>query len=150
MQNVITLGASAGLGLFVFVLFLVSRMVRYVGNNRVAVVEKLWSQAGSVSAGLIALEGEAGYQPDAARRLPLLLPFQYRIHSQSLVTIPQGQIGYIFARDGAPLGPTQTLASNAATADFLDVRAFLTHGGQKGRSAPSCVRAPMPSTPRNS
>jgi hypothetical protein len=59
----------------------------------------------------------------AARRLPLLLPFQYRIHSQSLVTIPQGQIGYIFARDGAPLGPTQTLASNAATADFLDVRA---------------------------
>jgi uncharacterized membrane protein YqiK len=40
-------------------------------------------------------------------------PFQYRVHSQSLVTIPQGQIGYV-CRDGAPLGPTQTLASNAA------------------------------------
>ncbi|WP_206237808.1 SPFH domain-containing protein [Novosphingobium terrae] len=133
MQNVITLGGTAGLGLFVFVLFLVSRMVRYVGNNRVAVVEKLWSRAGSVSAGLIALEGEAGYQPDVLRGgFHFFFPFQYRIHSQSLVTIPQGQIGYIFARDGAPLGPTQTLASNAATADFLDVRAFLTHGGQKG------------------
>ncbi len=133
MQNVITLGGTAGLGLFVFVLFLVSRMVRYVGNNRVAVVEKLWSRAGSVSAGLIALEGEAGYQPDVLRGgFHFFFPFQYRIHSQLLVTIPQGQIGYIFARDGAPLGPTQTLASNAATADFLDVRAFLTHGGQKG------------------
>jgi uncharacterized membrane protein YqiK len=77
-------------------------------------------------------------------------PFQYRVHSQSLVTIPQGQIGYVFARDGAPLGPTQTLASNAATADFLDVRAFLAAGGQKAPSARSCARAPMPSTPRNS
>jgi hypothetical protein len=44
MQNVIVLGGSAGLRLFVFVLFLGSRMVRYVGNNRVAVVEKLWSR----------------------------------------------------------------------------------------------------------
>ena len=59
-------------------------------------------------------------------------PFQYRIHSQPLVTIPQGQIGYIFARDGAPLGPTQTLASNVRTIDFLDVRRFLADGGQKG------------------
>ncbi|MFA6112977.1 MAG: SPFH domain-containing protein [Sphingomonas sp.] len=60
------------------------------------------------------------------------IPFQYRIHAQPLVTIPQGQVGYIFARDGAPLGPTQTLASNLRTADFLDVRTFLSEGGQKG------------------
>jgi uncharacterized membrane protein YqiK len=133
MQNVIVLGGSAGLGLFVFVLFLGSRMVRYVGNNRVAIVEKLWSQSGSVSAGLIALGGEAGYQPEVLRGgFHFFFPFQYRVHTQALVTIPQGQIGYVFARDGAPLGPTQTLASNAATADFLDVRAFLNNGGQKG------------------
>lgn len=55
-----------------------------------------------------------------------------RVHAQPLVTIPQGQAGYVFARDGAPLGPTQTLASNAMTADFLEVRAFLSGGGQKG------------------
>ncbi len=60
------------------------------------------------------------------------VPFQYRIHAQPLVTIPQGQVGYVFARDGAPLGPTQTLASNLRTADFLDVRRFLSDGGQKG------------------
>ena len=59
-------------------------------------------------------------------------PFQYRVHSQSLVTIPQGQIGYVFARDGQPLGPTQTLASNIDAHDFLDTSAFLTSQGQKG------------------
>jgi uncharacterized membrane protein YqiK len=111
----------------------VSGMVRYVGNNRVAIVEKLWSGSGSVTGGLIALSHEAGYQPEVLRGgFHFFLPFQYRLHSEPLVTIPQGQIGYVFARDGLPLEPTQTLASNAATADFLDVRAFLTHGGQKG------------------
>ena len=39
------------------------------------------------------------------------MPFQYRVHQMPLVTIPQGKIGYVFARDGQPLPPTQTLAS---------------------------------------
>ena len=133
MANMYVLGASAVVALVVVFLFFVSRFVRYVGNNRVAVVEKLWSRNGSITGGLIALNREAGYQPVVLRGgYHFFVPFQYRIHSQPLVTIPQGQIGYIFARDGAPLGPTQTLASNAATADFLDVRAFLANGGQKG------------------
>ena len=111
----------------------ISGMVRYVGNNRVAIVEKLWSGSGSVTGGLIALSHEAGYQPEVLRGgFHFFVPFQYRLHSEPLVTIPQGQIGYVFSRDGAPLEPTQTLASNAATADFLDVRTFLTRGGQKG------------------
>jgi uncharacterized membrane protein YqiK len=133
MLDPIMLGSAAVLVVFVFVLFVASRCVRYVGNNRVAVVEKLWSGAGSINDGLIALHGEAGFQPEVLRGgYHFFFPFQYRIHSQPLVTIPQGQVGYVFARDGAPLGPTQTLASNARTADFLDVRAFLAGGGQKG------------------
>jgi uncharacterized membrane protein YqiK len=117
----------------VFVLFVLTRTVRYVRNNRVAVVEKLWSGSGSLPGGLIALNGEAGYQPDVLRGgYHFFFPFQYRVHSQPLVTIPQGQIGYIFARDGQPLGPTQTLANNVRATDFLDVRHFLTEGGQKG------------------
>ena len=28
-----------------------------------------------------------------------------------LVTIPQGKIGYVYARDGKPLPPSQTLGS---------------------------------------
>ncbi len=133
MTNMYVLGASAVVALVVVFLFTLSRMVRYVGNNRVAIVEKLWSRNGSISGGLIALSREAGYQPAVLRGgYHFFVPFQYRVHSQPLVTIPQGQVGYIFARDGAPLGPTQTLASNATTADFLDVRAFLQNGGQKG------------------
>ena len=129
----VIVGLSAGLLVVLVVLFRASRIVCYVGNNRVAIVEKLWSGSGSVESGLIALKGEAGYQPDVLRGgFHFFFPFQYRIHSQPLVTIPQGQIGYVFARDGAPLGQTQTLASNAQTADFLDVRNFLAAGGQKG------------------
>ena len=116
-----------------FVIVVLSRCVRYVGNNRVAIVEKVWSRGGSIEGGFIALGGEAGYQPDVLRGgYHFFVPFQYRLHPQPLVTIPQGQIGYVFARDGASLGPAQTLASNVRTADFLNVRAFLTGGGQKG------------------
>src|SRR3569623_2050411 len=111
--------ASAGIIVGVlFLLFTLSRTVRYVRNNRVAIVEKLWSGSGSLPGGLIALNGEAGYQPDVLRGgYHFYFPFQSRIHSQPLVTIPPGQAGYIFARDGQPLGPTQTLASNARATD---------------------------------
>ncbi len=110
-----------------------SRSVRYISNHRVGVVEKLWSRAGSVPSGLIALRGEAGFQPDVLRGgLHVFRPFQFRIHSLPLVTIPQGQIGYVFARDGSPLPPTQTLARTPEAADFGDVRSFLVNGGQRG------------------
>lgn len=115
------------------VLVLLSSSIRYIANNRIAIVEKLWSPKGSVKSGLIALNGEAGYQPDVLRGgLHILFPFQYRLHIQPLVTIPQGRIGYIFARDGRPLDAGQTLASNANGVDFQDARGFLKTGGQKG------------------
>lgn len=133
MDQFVSVGAAVAVAVVLLVLFTFTRMVRYVGNNRVAVVEKLWSRNGSIAGGLIALNREAGFQPEVLRGgYHFFFPFQYRIHSQPLVTIPQGQIGYVFARDGLPLGPTQTLASNARVGDFLDVRAFLTNGGQKG------------------
>jgi len=49
-----------------------------------------------------------------------------------LVTISQGKIGYIFARDGKQLNPAQVLASNATVQDFQDVEGFLKNGGQRG------------------
>ena len=117
----------------VALLVIASSSIRYIANNRLAIVEKLWSSKGSVARGLIALNGEAGYQPDVLRGgLHILFPFQYTLHIHPLVTIPQGRIGYIFARDGVPLGAGQTLASNASGADFQDARAFLVGGGQKG------------------
>lgn len=133
MTHLFPVAAYAVAALVALVLFYTSGMVRYVSNSRVAIVEKLWSGSGSVAGGLIALGGEAGFQPMVLRGgFHYFFPFQYRILTQPLVTIPQGQIGYVFARDGEPLNPSQTLASNIAAHDFLDAKRFLQAGGQKG------------------
>lgn len=133
MESLIYWGAWIASILLFLITFYVAGIVRYVRNNRVAIVEKLWAGKGSIEGGLIALNGEAGFQPDVLRGgFHVFFPFQFRVHSQPLVTIPQGQVGYVFARDGAPLNPTQTLASNLATQNFLDAQAFLEGGGQKG------------------
>lgn len=108
-------------------------LVRYVPNDRIGVVEKRFSLAGSIKRGLIALDGEAGFAPAVLRGgFHWMNRVQYRVHVMPLVTITQGKIGYVFARDGAPLGPTQTLASNRLTQHFEDADAFLREGGQRG------------------
>lgn len=106
--------------------------IRFIPNNRIGLVEKRFGGR-SVKKGFIALHGEAGYQPDVLRGgLHYLTPVQYVVHIAPLVTIPQGKIGYLFARDGQPLSPMQTLASNETANDFQDVTAFLMSGGQRG------------------
>jgi uncharacterized membrane protein YqiK len=120
------------IGVILLVVFM-SGFLRYIPNNRVGIVEKLVSGRGSVKSGFIALKAEAGFQPDVLRGgWHLFIPFQYRIHSVPLVTIPQGKIGYVFARDGLPLQPAQSLASNVTAHNFQDVREFLQSGGQQG------------------
>jgi uncharacterized membrane protein YqiK len=124
----IVLGVVVGL-----LMFRKSNTLRYIPNNRIGVVEKLWSARGSVKHGFIALAGEAGFQPNVLRGgWHMLFPFQYRVHVLPLVTIPQGKLGYVFARDGQTLPPTQALASNATAKDFTDVGEFLRAGGQRG------------------
>src|SRR5262249_3607977 len=123
---------AAGVVVAVVLVFL-SGCVIYISNSRIGVLEKLWSLDGSIREGFIARSGEAGFQPEVLRGgYHFFVPFQYRVRTAPLVTIPQGQIGYVFARDGVALAPTQTLASNTGANDFEDVRGFLTNGGQKG------------------
>lgn len=111
----------------------ITHVIVYIPNNRVGVVEMLWSFQGSIDSGLIALDGRAGFKPDVLRGgFHFFVPTMYRVHKVPLVTIPQGRIGYVFARDGQSLPTGQILASNKQAADFDDVRAFLGHGGQKG------------------
>ena len=125
---VILLGAAAIVALYLF-----ANTFRYIPNNRVGIVEKRWSAHGSLRGGLIALRGEAGFQPSVLRGgWHFRMPFVYRIHKVPLVTIPQGRIGYVFARDGVDLAATQSLASNERAMDFQDPVGFLTSGGQKG------------------
>ncbi|MGE0495183.1 MAG: SPFH domain-containing protein [Vulcanimicrobiota bacterium] len=108
-------------------------VIRFIPNNRVGIKELVWSAKGNLESGIIALKGEAGFQPEVMRGgVHLLFPTRDRVHVTSLVTVPQGQVGYIFARDGEPLVATQTLARAIDCNHFQDVRAFFANGGQRG------------------
>ncbi|MCX7711409.1 MAG: SPFH domain-containing protein [Clostridia bacterium] len=108
--------------------------LRIIPNNKIGIVEKWWSAKGSLNEQIIALNGEAGYQPEVLRGgIHFRTPFKYKVHICPLVTIPQGQIAYVFARDGKPLEPTQTLGRIIPECNnFQNVREFLINGGQKG------------------
>ena len=117
----------------VLLLIFLLMWVRYIPNTQTGVVEKRWSSKGSVKNGFIALNGEAGFQPNLLRGgIHFLTPFQFVVHSTPLVTIPQGRVGYIFARDGLQLGQTQTLANNESADDVQDVITYFKNGGQRG------------------
>ncbi len=108
--------------------------VQYIRNDQAGVVEKLWG--GPIQEGkIIALRGEAGFQSDLKRGgLHYGLPrWKYRVHRVPLVTVPQGELGYVYARDGESLLPSQTLARVTACDHFQNARAFLTGEGQRGR-----------------
>jgi predicted Zn finger-like uncharacterized protein len=134
----VVLGLAVLLALAGFVAWLT---LRHIPNSYVGVVEKLWSNSGSVTEGsIIALDGEAGYQAELLRGGIHygLWRWQYRIHKVPLVTIPQGKVGYIYARDGDPLQPSQTIGRIVPCNNFQDARAFLTATeaagrGQRGR-----------------
>jgi len=116
----------------VFVLWVVG--FRIIPNDRVGIIEKKWSFNGSLSSQIIALNKEAGFQPDVIRGgIHFLTPIMYKIHIVSLITIPQGEIAYVFARDGEALPETQTLGRVVPEGEhFQNVVGFLKNKGQKG------------------
>ena len=131
MFEIVAVAAAALLAAAILVF--VRSCVVYIPNDKIGIVEKKWSGRGSVHAGFIALQGEAGFQPDVLRGgFHFFAPFQYRVHRENLVTIQQGTLAYVFARDGLPMAPSQNLGCNKAANDFTDVAAFLAQGGQKG------------------
>jgi uncharacterized membrane protein YqiK len=133
----------AALALLILGLATLFACVRFIPNNRVGIVEKLWGPQSLAGGHLIALAGEAGYQADLLRGGIHFgyWRWQYRIHQVALVTIPQGKVGYVYARDGEPLQPGQTLGRVVSSNNFQDARAFLgendtkdeTTLGQRGR-----------------
>ncbi len=126
----LVLGGLLVLYLFIFVIL----GLRVIASNEVAVVEKWWSFKGSLKDSIIALNKEAGYQPNVLRGgMHLKSALMFKVHKYPLITIPQGQIAYIFARDGEPLNPVQTLGKVVKEANnFQDVKGFIQNGGQRG------------------
>src|ERR1700744_5652140 len=135
INNIVIPGIWAGAVVVILVVLRVSNIFRYISNNQVGIVEKLWAPKGSIKSGFIALHGEAGFEPEILRGgIHIFVPFTYRIHKSDLVTVGQGRIAFLFARDGAPRAPSQVLAANDTDdkSDFQDARRFLLGGGQKG------------------
>src|SRR3972149_513998 len=68
----------AGLVLLGILLLILLSGVRATPNTRIGIVEKRFSPKGSVKSGFIALNGEAGFQPNVLRGgLHYLTPIQY-------------------------------------------------------------------------
>ena len=83
---------------------------------------------------LIALNGEAGVQADTlAPGLHFLYwPWQYAVQIQKFITIQQGKVGVVEARDGKPLKDGRVLAKQVDSDSFQDARKFLLNGGNRG------------------
>ncbi len=132
-EGVLLYGLFAAAVLFLLMVFW-WLTVRVIPNDKVGVVEKLWSSKGSVTDGrIVALNDEAGYQATLLRG-GLHFGYwrwQYRIHIAPLVTVPQGQIGYVYARDGEPLPPSQTLGRVVECNNFQDAEKFLERSGEE-------------------
>lgn len=133
LATAIVVGVSIVGGIIAIVLLAWIVGFRIIRSDKIGIVEKWWSPKGSLKDAIISVGGQAGYQPDVLRGgIHFRTPFMYRVHVMPLVTIPQGKIGYVFARDGEPLPPEQTLGRVVPNTFYQDVRAFLANGGQRG------------------
>src|ERR1051326_1690426 len=128
----------AGATVSVVFLFCLPRFlgIIYIPHTQVGIIEKIWSSKGSLREGqIIARNGEAGFQARFLRGGIHfgLYPWQYRIHKEPLVIVAEGKMAYVYARDGVPLEPVQTLGRNVECNHFQDAIAFLEAKGQRGR-----------------
>lgn len=112
--------------------------VVFVPETAVGIVNKRYVLVGTnrslPDGSLVALHGEAGLQADtlAPGIHTGYWPWQYEITLQPFVTIPQGKIGLVEARDGKAMRSGRVLAKNVACDSFQSARLFLENGGERG------------------
>ncbi len=109
-----------------------------VRQDAVGIVNKKWKLFGadkSLPDGrLVALKGEAGIQADTlAPGIKFgYWPWQYDVQLRPFITIEEGSIGIVEARDGIPLSAGRVLARHVECDSFQNARAFLEHRGERG------------------
>jgi uncharacterized membrane protein YqiK len=134
---VVLFGALLVLGLLYRLLMRLFGLV-IVPNNGVGIVTKKFALGGPNATlpdgKIVALAGEAGIQADtlAPGLHCWLWPWQYTVTMVPFVTIEEGQIGVVEARDGVPLSDGRVLAGRVECDSYQNARAFLQHGGQRG------------------
>src|SRR3954469_5768388 len=124
---------AAAVGVLLLVLCLPRLLgIVYIPHTHVGIIEKIWSGKGSLREGqIIARNGEAGLQARFLRGGIHfgLYPWQYRIHKEGLVVVAEGKMAYVYARDGIPLEPIQTLGRTVDCNHFQDATRFLETKG---------------------
>ena len=106
--------------------------VTFIPNNKVGIVEKLLSGK-EKNGGIIAMNGEAGFQAKVLRGgWYFRFRFFYKVHKMDLITVPAGQIAYVYARDGQLMPGDQILGRQVECSGYEDVAAFIKNGGQRG------------------
>ena len=109
-----------------------------VPQDSIGIVNKRWVLYGKnrtlPDGAIIALKGEAGLQADTlAPGLHFWLwPWKFEITRQKFISIDEGEIGIVDARDGKPLSSGHVLARLVQCDSFQSARAFLTNGGERG------------------
>lgn len=110
----------------------------FIPENKTGLVTKKFVLVGAnkrlPEGRIIATNGEAGYQ---AQMLPPGLhfwywPWQYSIEKIPFTVIPEGKIGLVEAKDGAPLDSGHITAKTVDSNKFQDAALFLNNNGQKG------------------
>ena len=109
-----------------------------VRQDAVGIVNRQWKIFGSDKSlpdgRLVALKGEAGIQADTlAPGIKFgYWPWQYEVQLRPFITIDEGSIGVVEARDGIPLSAGRVLARQVDCDSFQNARAFLERGGERG------------------
>src|SRR6266853_4421164 len=132
------LGSLVAAFLAAAALLVVARSIIVIGPAQVGLVVKRVSTRHNTTDTPIAFAGEAGYQSD------LLMPgvqFKlwptYTVSKYPWVQVPAGEIGVVVSQIGERL-PTgaKSAVYRPEFGNFTDLRAFLSHGGQKGVQRP--------------
>jgi uncharacterized membrane protein YqiK len=131
-----TFGFTA-LGTGAFLLFFGSTCLGFVSikEMEVGIVKKKFGARRLRPNQLVAINGEAGLQADtlAPGWHFGYFPWQYQITKDSVVVIPQEQIGLVIAKDGRSIPTERILGTEVESENFQDAREFLVNGGEKGR-----------------
>jgi regulator of protease activity HflC (stomatin/prohibitin superfamily) len=132
------LGSLVAAFLAAAALVVLVRSIIVIGPAQVGLVVKRVSTRHNTTDTPIAFAGEAGYQSD------LLMPGvrfklwpKYTVSKYPWVQVPAGEIGVVVSQIGERL-PTgaKSAVYRPEFGNFSDLRAFLSHGGQKGVQRP--------------
>jgi uncharacterized membrane protein YqiK len=131
-----TFGFTA-LGAGAFLLFFGPTCLGFVSikEMEVGIVKKKFGTRRLRPNQLVAINGEAGIQADtlAPGWHFGYFPWQYQVTKDSVVVIPQEQIGLVIAKDGRSIPTERILGTEVESENFQDAREFLVNGGEKGR-----------------